>query len=137
MRQIGFLALAAAVILTLILLSQTMRDDRDVSRVEPALTGHWQAENGDEIYFGGDMATAVGRDGTLSYHPYRVLMANNADDWIKILIANNDGEEVVRVIRFNPDRESYQTTIRLQDGQGRNVEKVVTMHYVDGRTAPR
>ena len=137
MRQLGFLALAAAVILTLILLSQTMRDDRDVSRVELALLGHWQAENGDEIYYGPDVATAMGRDGTMSFHPYRVLMANNTDDWVKILIANNDGEDVVRIIRFNPDRESYQTTIRLDDGQGRGVEKVITIHYVDGLTAPQ
>jgi hypothetical protein len=136
MRQLGFLALAAAVILTLILLSQTMRDDRDICRVDSALLGHWQAENGDELYFGADLATAVGRDGTLSYHPYRVLMANDADGWIKILIANNDGQDVVRVIRFNPDRESYQTSIRLEDSQGHAVEKVVTIHYVDEQTAP-
>ena len=136
MRQLGFLALAAAIILTLILLSQTMRDGRDAGNVEQALVGHWAAQDGDDIYFSTGLATAVGSDGTVSYHPYRVLMANNADNWVKILIANNDGQDVVRVIRFNPDRESYQTTIRLEDGQGRGVDKVITIHYVDGLTAP-
>ncbi|MGE4553893.1 MAG: hypothetical protein AB7D57_12335 [Desulfovibrionaceae bacterium] len=129
MRQIGFLAVAAAVVLTLILLSHTTQPRRDAGDVEQALLGHWVAENGDDLYWDQNLVTAVTRTGTHSYHPWRVLMSNESEGWVRVLIANNAGENVVRLIRFNPDRKSYQTSLRLTDPDGRVLDQVVTVTY--------
>lgn len=136
MRKIGFLAVAAAVVLFLVLLSRTTQPRRDAGNVEQALLGHWQAENTDNVYWDQDLVTTVTGSGTRSYHPWRVLMSNESEGWVRVLVANNAGENVVRLIRFNPDRKSYQTSLRLSESDGRALDRVVTVTYVDAIRRP-
>lgn len=130
---IGGLILALG--LTVFLLSRTTGDRRDTNAVETSLLGHWAATNGDEIFYSPDMAVAVTKDGTRSYHPYRVLMSNEAQSWLKILIQNMEGEPVARVLRFAENRRSYATFIPVLTAEGRTLREA-TLLYVDDRQAP-
>lgn len=126
--------LAGAVILTAILFTRTS-DNRDTSCVETALHGHWLATNGDALYYGPNRAIALTPEGTKSYHPYRILMSNERESWMKILIANNDGKDVERVIQFNEDRDAYQTAAVILLN-GKRTERFATVVYEDDKTSP-
>ena len=127
--------LIGIVILTAILFLRTTKETRDLSSVEVSIQGHWLAGNGDHLYYGPDQAIALSPEGTKSYHPYRVLMSNENESWMKILIANSEGRDTERVIRFNADRDAYQTTsVVLLDGQ--RTERFTTVDYVDNKKRP-
>ncbi|MBU1248330.1 MAG: hypothetical protein KKB70_06505 [Proteobacteria bacterium] len=127
--------LIGIVILTAILFLRTSKETRDTSSVEVSIQGHWLAGNGDHLYYGPDQAIALSPEGTKSYHPYRVLLSNEKESWMKILIANSEGNEVERVIRFNANRDAYQTTSVILLGSGRT-ERFATLEYVDNNKRP-
>lgn len=127
--------LVGALILSAVLFVRTGSPGRDVSSVHTSLLGHWRAENGDNLYYAPDMAIALTPEGTTSYHPYRVLMANEDQSWVKLLIGNNHGREVERVIQFNEERDRYRTTTTVLTDETR-VQHQSTMVYVDGRQSP-
>ncbi len=128
----GFIA---ALILTAVLLSRMSDNVRDTGNVEIDLQGHWLAENSDELYYGPNMVIAMTPEGTKSYHPYRVLMCNERESWMKIFIANNSGHELERVIHFNKNRNAYQTTA-IVFMNGTRTERSSTVTYVDEKQQP-
>lgn len=136
MRHTLLLAgLACALILAVVLFFQTPGNSRNTKTVDTALLGHWQAENGDQLYYDRTMCLALTPEGTVSYHPYRPLMSNEAQSWLKILMGNNEGREVERVISFSEDRTSYQTNSVLLLSGVRH-ERFATVTYVDEKRTP-
>ncbi len=128
----GFIA---ALVLTAVLFFRMSDDIRDTGNVEIDIQGHWLAENSDELFYGPSMVIAITPEGTKSYHPYRVLMCNERESWMKILIANNSGHDMERVIHFNKNRNAYQTTA-IVFMNGIKTERFSTVTYMDDSQQP-
>lgn len=126
-------AVALALILTLALLFRTC-STRPEGGLEQTLLGHWRTSTGMDLYYAPDMAVGVSKEGTRSYHPWRVLMINERDSWMKILIANSDGENVTRVLQFNADRTVYKAS--LAPGFSGGGKGLAEARYVDERQEP-
>lgn len=103
------LGIALAVILTLVLLLRTCSGRPSVG-LEQSLLGHWRTQDGMEFYYSEGKAVGVSPEGTRSYHPWRVLLVNEKDSWMKILIGNSEGVEVTRVLQFNEERTEYRAS---------------------------
>jgi hypothetical protein len=102
-------AIGLALLLTVLLLFRTC-SGRPAEGLEQSLLGHWRTADGMEIYYAPGKAVGVSSEGTRSYHPWRVLLVNEEDSWMKILIGNSDGENVTRVLQFNEDRTVYRAS---------------------------
>ncbi|MEF2146164.1 MAG: hypothetical protein V3573_12030 [Desulfovibrionaceae bacterium] len=79
---------------------------------------------------------AVAPEGTVSHHPYRVLMYNDKESWLKILISNTDGKDVERVIQFGEDRNSYRASHAPGLDRQSQPGAMSTAHYVDAEMRP-
>lgn len=121
-----------ALLLTALLLVRTC-SGRSVDGLQQALLGHWRASNGQEIYYAPGEAVAVAPEGTRSYHPWRVLMVNERDSWMKILIANSDGENVTRVLQFDAARTGYRASSAPGFSKGPGLSEA---HWVDADQHP-
>lgn len=98
-----------ALLLTMALLFQTC-SSRPAGGLEQSLLGHWRTADGLDLYYSEGRAVGVSKEGTRSYHPWRVLLINEEASWMKILIGNSDGADVTRVLQFNEDRTVYRAS---------------------------
>ncbi|MGE4290767.1 MAG: hypothetical protein AB7E32_01030 [Desulfovibrio sp.] len=124
--------IGAALLLTMALLTQTC-SGRATENLEQSLLGHWRTADGMEIYYSEGRAVGVSVEGTRSYHPWRILLVNEKDSWMKILIGNSDGVDVSRVLQFNEDRTVYRASRAPGFSSGSGLSEA---EYLDDRQTP-